>query len=214
MDIFLKGVGLGFAVAAPVGPIGILCVRQTLRSGRRAGLAAGLGAASADAVYGFMVAAGLAATGWLLRYAVPLQVVGGLLLIGLGLQSLRAFWAPSAHSDSIELTGSGANAFGTTFVLTLSNPMTVVAFIGLIAGLGTTTADDPAAAYWLVTGVFGGSALWWLLLVQGAATARRFMTHASWRWLDCASGLVMLICGLSVAGHVVTTLLQSKGAGL
>ena len=73
MEILLKGIGVGFAVAAPVGPIGLLCIRRTLANGRAAGLASGLGAASADALYGILVAAGFAATGVLLNYATPLE---------------------------------------------------------------------------------------------------------------------------------------------
>ncbi|WP_436637371.1 LysE family translocator [Microbaculum sp. FT89] len=206
MEILLKGIGVGFAVAAPVGPIGLLCIRRTLTDGRAAGLASGLGAATADAVYGLLVAAGFAATGVLLSYATPLQLGGGLLIALLGAMSIRGFLKGPAVDSAREVSTRGAviPAYGTTFALTLSNPMTILAFVGLIAGLGASAADSssagsPSAPYWLVAGVFIGSALWWLFLVHLALAARTRITPRVTRWFDLVSGLVLVIWGLWIA---------------
>ena len=197
-EVLLKGIGVGIAVAAPVGPIGLLCVKRTLADGRATGLAAGLGAASADAVYGFMVAAGLTATGLLVTYASPMQIFGGALIMVLGLMSLKAFFTNSgADVKPAEVKSSRGllSAFVTTFVLTISNPMTILAFVALVAGLGASAASHPLAPYVLVFGVFAGSALWWLFLVSVASTAKSRITPETTRWLDLISGAILLIWG-------------------
>lgn len=198
IDILVKGMGVGLAVAAPVGPIGLLCIRRTLTHGKTAGLASGLGAASADAVYGFMVAAGLAATGLLITYARPMTIIGGLLIVWLGAMSVRVFLRSANNHAQPAMAGQAhgvLSAYATTFALTISNPMTILAFLALVAGLGASTASHPAAPYVLVLGVFVGSALWWLLLVHVAAAARTRLTPNATRWLDLVSGLILTLWG-------------------
>ncbi len=204
MEIILKGIGVGFAVAAPVGPIGLLCIRRTLMDGRWAGLASGFGAAAADSVYGLMVATGVAATGILISFAGPMALGGGILIAGLGILSLKACFAKNMSTVkpgvAAVTTGRGLlGAFASTFALTISNPMTILTFIGLVAGLGASGAGDPSGPYRLVLGIFVGSALWWLFLVHVALAARSRLTAATTRWLDLASGLVLLVWGLSIA---------------
>lgn len=197
MEILLRGVAIGFAIAAPVGPIGLLCMRRTLTNGRGAGLASGLGAATADAVYGLLVAVGFAATGVLVAYAGPLAIAGGSLIIWLGAMSVRSFLRRPGDTKAPKYNTHGAllPAFATTFALTLSNPMTILAFVGLVAGLGAQASSDPAAPFWLVAGVFFGSALWWLILVHAALMARSRITPRVTRWFDLASGIVLVIWG-------------------
>jgi len=200
MEVLLKGIGVGFAVAAPVGPIGLLCIRRTLANGRAAGLASGFGAAAADSVYGLMVTAGLAATGILVSYAGPLELIGGLLIAVLGALSLKSFlvWDSSAPESAGSNDAYGRQMFGafvTTFALPISNPMTILAFVGLVAGLGASAAGDPGAPYWLVFGVFLGSVLWWLCLVHVTLAVRSRITTAATRWLDLASGAVLFVWG-------------------
>lgn len=202
LEIFLKGIGFGLAVAAPVGPIGLLCLKRTISDGRAAGLATGLGAATADGLYGLVVAAGFTATGLLLAYTGPLQIGGGLLIAFLGLQAIRGFLSGTKQADASG--GNGAYrgvwaAYLTTFVLTLANPMTILAFVGMIAALGAAASVE-GAAYWLVFGVFSGSALWWLFLVHVALWARSRMSLRILHWVDLAAGLVLLIWGLWIAG--------------
>ncbi|WP_120501823.1 LysE family transporter [Roseovarius sp. EL26] len=205
MEILLKGIGVGFAVAAPVGPIGLLCIRRTLSEGRGAGLASGLGAATADAFYGLLVAAGFAATGMLLRFATPLEIGGGLLIALLGIMSIRSFFSGPATDSAPKYNIHGAllPAYTTTFVLTLSNPMTILAFVGLVVGLGASAASDPLAPYWLVVGVFLGSALWWFFLVHLALAAKSKITPRVTNWFDLVSGLILVIWGLWIAADAL-----------
>ena len=189
METFITGILIGLAVAAPVGPIGILCIRRTLTKGTLSGLATGLGAAFADATFGLIAAAGLAVTGLLVSYAGPLKIAGGILILLLGLASLRNFF--SQHRD-IEIAGDGRgliSAFASTYALTLSNPMTIVAFIGLIAGLATGSSSG---AFYLVAGVLIGSALWWLILVSATLVVKTRIPPNVTRWLDLASGLMLI----------------------
>ena len=198
--ILLKGLAVGVAVAAPVGPIGLLCIKRTLDRGWATGVASGLGVASADASYGLMVAAGLSATGLLLAYATPMQLVGGVLIAFLGLQSIRAGLRDRPAKAARGGGGGGlAGAFVSAYALTIANPMTILAFAGLVAGLGATAATQPGAAYVLVAGVFLGSLAWWVLLASATALARTKATPDVTRWLDLGSGTVLLVWGLWIA---------------
>lgn len=197
-DVLFKGILMGFAVAAPVGPIGVLCIRRTLSDGRAAGLATGLGAATADGFYGLLVAVGFAATGLLVSYATPMAIGGGGLLMWLGAMSVRGFLKSRGSDEPVQPASNHRTvlkSWATTFVLTMANPMTILTFVGMIAGLGAAASSSPTAPYWLVAGVFLGSALWWLFLVQLALMIRSRMTPALTRWFDLASGLVILIWG-------------------
>ena len=159
LSTLLKGLAIGFSIAAPVGPIGVLCIRTTLVRGRIAGLCAGLGAAVADGCYGLVAAGGLTAVlHALVALDVPLRLLGGAFLVFLGLSALRA--SPPGESAPPPATGL-ARVFITTFLLTLSNPMTILSFVALLGAVGASAAGGPFA---LVAGVFLGSALWWLTL--------------------------------------------------
>lgn len=194
MEALFTGILVGFAVAAPVGPIGILCIRRTLNEGRATGVVIGFGAATADATYGLIAAMGLAMSGVLISHADMLRVGGGTLIAVLGLLSIRVFFL-NHPAKAASASGRGlAGAFATTFVLTLSNPMTILSFVGLIAGLGAAISN-PLAPYLLVIGVFVGSAIWWLLLVHIALAVKSKLTPEITRWLDLVSGVVLLIWG-------------------
>lgn len=210
LEIWAKGVAIGLAVAAPVGPIGLLCIKRTLAGGWRAGFATGLGVASADASYGVLVAAGFGFSGVLVDHATLMQIAGGLMIAALGLVALRTFRRAqlaeqqdgllSGARPALAQPGRGlGGAFTSGYALTLSNPMTILAFTALVAGLGAGTGAQKAAPYLLVAGVFCGSAAWWALLATGASLARSLLTPALTRWLDLASGLVLLVWGLWLA---------------
>jgi threonine/homoserine/homoserine lactone efflux protein len=206
MELLIKGIAFGFAVAAPVGPIGLLCIKRTLDHGRAAGLASGFGAATADAVYGMIVATGLAITGLLVSYAVPLKIGGGFLLACLGLISLYSFGSKSKGNTSAPDASPAKHvlsAFSTTFVLTLSNPMTILTFIALISGIGASASALPGTAYRLVLGVFIGSALWWLLLVQGTLFARSKIKLSVLRYVDLLSGLILLVWSMWITADAL-----------
>ena len=194
-SLLLKGLLIGFSIAAPVGPIGVLCIRRTLAQGHAAGLASGLGAATADAVYACIAGFGLTLiSGLLISQQSWLKLLGGAFLCYLGIRTLLAQPAERAASAA----GMGlAGAYTSTFFLTLTNPTTILSFVAVFAGLGLASmGGDYAAAVVLVLGVFVGSALWWLLLSGGVGLLRaRFDTRAM-RWVNRISGAVITAFGL------------------
>ncbi len=191
----LKGLVLGFSIAAPVGPIGVLCIRRTLAEGRAVGFASGLGAATADAIYGSIAAFGLTLiSAFLISQRLGLGLIGGAFLCYLGIKTLTAKPAePTASFAGKGLLG----AYGSTFFLTLSNPITILSFVAIFAGFGFVNASrDLVSAGLLVLGVFGGSASWWFLLSGGVSLFRsRFDLHAL-RWVNRISGSVITGFGL------------------
>jgi threonine/homoserine/homoserine lactone efflux protein len=188
-----KGAAAGFAIAAPVGPIGLLCIRRTLNHGSLAGFVSGLGAASADLIYGLLAIAGLGVlNAWLLHRSSWLSVAGGLFLIALGIRIWRE--PPAGEAAPARDLGLGAS-FGSTFLLTLTNPMTIVSFAGLMAGLGA--AASKAAPLSLAAGVFLGSAGWWLVLSSTTALLRHRLSPASLRWVNRGAATLLIAFGLN-----------------
>lgn len=199
MGLFFKGIVLGFAIAAPVGPIGVLCIRRTLALGRKAGLLSGLGAASADMLYGFLAAFGLAAvTNLLVNLQEVLGLIGGLYLMFLG---MRTLW----NSSTIHLDQTTENTPGlwglylSTFFLTLTNPVTILSFLAIFAGMGLaqTSAGNYSGSALLVLGVFLGSAGWWFLLSGGVGLLRQRITPRWLVWINRFAGIVLVSFGLS-----------------
>jgi len=188
----LKGLALGFSIAAPVGPIGLLCIRRTLSGGWRLGLAAGMGAATADMVYGLVAAAGLTAvTEVLVSARQPLQFAGGAALILLGLTVLRA----EAPGERVGTDSAGlATTYATTFLLTLGNPATILSFAAVMAGLGAMSATGETVV--LVAGVFVGSALWWFALSTAVSLMRHRLLATALVWINRASGVAIIVFGI------------------
>jgi threonine/homoserine/homoserine lactone efflux protein len=197
MDIWLllRGLLIGFSIAAPVGPIGVLVIRRTLAEGRTAGLATGLGAATADALYGCVAGFGLTAiSGMLLNNQWWVRLLGGLFLCYLG---VRAALAAPAERAADAPSSSLLGAYVATLGLTLSNPTTILSFVAILAGLGVGVAGGSyAAAGLLVVGVFLGSALWWLILSGSINVLRLRLTPGVLRWVNRGSGLIILGFGV------------------
>jgi len=198
---FLQSIAIGFSIAAPVGPIGVLCIRRTLANGRRSGLFSGLGAATADATYGMVAAFGLSfVSAFLINQQVWLQLVGGLFLGYLGLKIFLA--APAA----IEPGATQSNAtgdFASTFLLTLTNPATILSFTAIFAGLGlANTGGDYRAASLMVLGIFFGSALWWVTLSGVVGLFRHKFTPQRLRWVNRLAGTVILGFGLLILASI------------
>lgn len=198
--MFFKGLLIGFAIAVPVGPIGFLCLRRTLVYGRLTGFVSGLGAATADALYGLVVALGLTAiSSFLLRMETWLQLGGGTFLVILGLKTALA--KPSSR-DAAEgapppPTRSWHTAYLSTLALTLASPATIIAFIAIFAGVGLGAhAASPIHAMELVAGVFLGSATWWLLLSLGAGFLRDRLHAETLHVMHVISGLGIMALGL------------------
>ncbi len=153
VSLFLRGLVIGFSIAAPVGPIGVLCIRRTLAEGQLYGLVSGLGAATADALYGCVAAFGLTfVSGFLIGHKLWLSLIGGLFLLYLGIKTLLS--TPAENAARAE--GKGLfGAYASTFLLTVTNPMTILSFVAIFAALGLGNATGSyASALILVLGVF------------------------------------------------------------
>lgn len=207
---FARGLMIGLAIAAPVGPIGLLCIRRSLAGGFKLGFLTGLGAAAADGFYGAVAGFGLSSvSGFLVAQQRWLALVGGLALIYLGVQTARRRPPERPGERAAESGGerpageSLAGAFASTCVLTLANPATILSFVAVFAGLGlaTTTAGSDGArsmldAGVLVLGVFLGSAAWWLFLAGVTAALRRQVPPGALLWINRLSGAILAGFGI------------------
>ena len=197
MDIsfLLRGLVIGFSIAAPVGPIGVLCIRRTLAEGRVSGLVSGLGAATADAIYGCIAGFGLTfISSILVSQQVWPRLIGGVFLCYLGLKTFVA--RPAEEAASAEGRGL-IGAYVSTFFLTLTNPMTILSFAVIFAGLGLGSASgNYISAGLLILGVFIGSGLWWLMLSGGVGLFRTRFNLQGLRWVNRISGIIITGFGL------------------
>jgi threonine/homoserine/homoserine lactone efflux protein len=188
-----KGLVLGFSIAAPLGPIGLLCIKRTLEGDRWRGIISGLGAASADAFYGTLAAFGLAAFfqhfTWIQNWT---QLLGGLFIVYLGLRF--ALTKSLQNTERVSKTSSGlGKVYLTTFLLTLSNPMTIFAFLGMFAGAGVSSSSS---AGWMVAGIFTGSMLWWITLAFLTHWLGQRMNAKVLLWVNRTAGIVLVAFGL------------------
>jgi threonine/homoserine/homoserine lactone efflux protein len=196
MPYLYKGLLIGLAIAAPVGPIGVLCMRRTLADGRLIGFLSGLGAATADMFYGAIAAFGLTAIQSALSGAqFWLRLLGGLWLVYLGLRTFTS--RPASGSDAPNSVSGAASAYLSTLGLTLTNPATILSFTGafVIFRLGTTAGNYVAAGS-LTLGVLLGSALWWLGLSLGIGAFRARFTPDWMIWVNRVSGTLIAVLGL------------------
>ena len=220
--IILKGLIIGFSIAAPVGPIGVLCIRRTLASGRAAGFISGLGAATADALYGSVAGFGLTLiSSMLIRQVDWLRLIGGAFLIYLGVKTFLA--APQQVRELANTSDIRSNlwsAYASTLFLTLTNPLTILSFSAIFAGLGLGSQAAGVGAsqefvpqmelnllaspLLLVLSVFIGSAAWWFILSSLASLLRGRFGEAGMRWVNRLSGATIVLFGL-VALFSLTT---------
>ena len=203
----IKGIGFGLAVAAPVGPIGLLCIRYGLSSGFGAGVRAGMGAAVADGIYGMVTVFGLAGLGAVVAEAGRwMGLVGGVFLLWIGASLL---WRSSGRrrveiGTEPEERARGRRIFLVTIALTLSNPMTILTFIGLFATLESAGAGASLSVKLaVVAGVFLGSALWWVVLAGMASRIGSRISGEVLRWIDRVSGLLIVGFGLLAIGRTI-----------
>ena len=201
LGYFIRGIVIGFSIAAPVGPIGILCIQRTLSQGSFYGFVSGLGAATADGCYGLIAAFSLtAALGILSGIRTWFSLIGGLYLIYLGIKAFRT--VPESQNNSSKSSGL-IGAYLSIYILTLTNPMTILSFAAIFAGFGLGGAHQSyLSAALLVLGVFIGSAIWWLLLSSVAGFLRQKFTTPHLQWVNRISGCIIMgfgvyiICGL------------------
>ena len=198
LKLFLRGLVIGFSIAAPVGPIGVLTIQRTLSHGRLHGFLSGLGATTADAFYGMVAAFGLTfISSFLVSQEYWFKLVGGVFLVYLG---VSAFLKTGEESNSNAGTGSILGSYTSTFLLTLTNPMTILAFGAIFAGLGLAEQNSSYdGAGLLVLGVFLGSAAWWLLLSGLTSIFRtRFQSPGSLLWINRISGIIIGSFGFAI----------------
>lgn len=192
--LYIKGVIIGLSIAAPVGPIGVLCIQRTLNEGRKIGFISGLGAASADAIYGCIAGLGLTIiSGTLISYQFWIRLIGGAFLILIGIKTFIA--KPSDHA--VQVSGKGLiGAYISTFFLTLTNPMTIIFFVGIFAGMGIVdNTRIYTNAISLVLGVFSGSLLWWFILSYGTSMLHKRTQIINLKWINIISGVVLFLFG-------------------
>jgi threonine/homoserine/homoserine lactone efflux protein len=197
LSLFLRGLLIGFSIAAPVGPIGVLCIRRTLANGRVYGLVSGLGAATADACYGSIAALGLTLiSAFLIDQANWLRLIGGSYLCYLGIKTFRS--KPAAQAAEVAARGRGLlGAYTSTLFLTLTNPLTILSFAAIFAGLGAGAASGNIwSALLMVAGVFLGSCAWWMILVALTSLFRSRLSTVGLTWVNRMSGGIILMFGV------------------
>jgi threonine/homoserine/homoserine lactone efflux protein len=195
MSLFTKGLIVGFCLAAPVGPIAAICVQRTISKRFLSGVLSGLGAAAADAVYGAIAAFGATIISeFLITEHDWLQRIGGVILLVLGARLL--LMRPVERKNGAQSKGL-AGDFMSTFVLTLTNPMTFVAFAAIFATMGIgAVRGRPMLTIELVGGVFAGSAFWWIILCAGAFALRRHFDFRRLILVNRATGVFVIAVGL------------------
>ena len=184
------GFVLGFAIAAAIGPVSLLVIQRTIADGRRIGLVSGLGVATADATYGAIAAFGLTALMSVLvdeRRAIGLA--GGVFLLWLAWRRGRARPVPAAHEHPLQL--GPRSAYLSLLALTLANPMTILSFAALFAGLSVTGRGAVGSAF-VTAGVLTGSGTWWVLLTSAVAAFRARITLD---WLRAISVVSVIVIG-------------------
>ncbi|WP_068469745.1 LysE family translocator [Candidatus Protochlamydia phocaeensis] len=195
-NLLAEGTLIGFLIAMPVGPIGMLCIRNSLSWGMRYGFATGMGAALADALYGALAGFGIATlTPLIMDYQFWFQLSGGVFLCYLGWNTLRINRIKEQHGFK---KSSLRRVFLTTFFLTLTNPLTILCFAGVYAGLGVGLNESGLdTAFTLTIGVFIGSAIWWLLLSSTTALLRKKLNSSVSKWINRVSGTILIGFGLA-----------------
>lgn len=195
--LFLKGIGVGFVIAAPVGPVGLLCAHRTLHNGLPAGLWSGFGAAVADAFFGIVAAFGLSFVAHLmLEHETWMRFGGGVILLAIGATTI------TKHMTSTPETVIRHNPVSdsvSTFVLTITNPITILSFAPIFAAVDAVVAPGELIRAWtLIVGVFLGSALWWTTLCAAVSLFRGVVSDENSDWIGRISGALILIAGMLV----------------
>lgn len=198
---FLFGILFGLVLAAPVGPVAALCFERTITEGRWHGFLSGLGAAFADAVFGAIAAFGMNTVSvWIADHQENLRLIGGIVLVLLAVKTVTARAPKQTGKVAGRIhTESLVQDFFSTFILAITNPLTIIAFFGLFAtwglGAGILSLWDGA---WLVLGVFAGSALWWIALSAVADMIRNLIDVVYQRWINRISALILFSSGVFV----------------
>ena len=191
-SLFFRAFLIGISIAAPVGPIGVLCIRRTLSNGKLAGFLSGMGAATADMFYGAIAAFGLTViTNLLVENAFWLKLIGGLFLVYLG---VKTFMEKPAEKAAQAKQGGYFSMYLSTFFLTITNPITILSIAAIFAG--TMIGQDMGSPLVMVAGVFTGSASWWLALSFGVGLMRDKLSQTHMAWINRISGTIIILFGI------------------
>jgi threonine/homoserine/homoserine lactone efflux protein len=194
LGLFPRGVIIGLSVAAPIGPMGVLCIRRTLARGSLTGFVSGVGVAAADACFAAVAAFGLTSiSNLLVDHQSWIRLIGGLVLCYMGLKTIQSRAWSDEPRDAMPSRGGLVAAFSSTFGLTLTNPTTIISFAAIFAGFGVAVPGVSAGS--LVIGVLLGSALWWLILALGLGRLRLRIRPGQLTWVNRLSGAVILAFG-------------------
>src|SRR6266404_1508849 len=189
IELLIRGLLAGLIIAVPVGPVNVLCISRTLRKGWKSGLTSGLGAATADFLYGCI--AGFSITfviQFLVREEFWIRLVGGILLVLMGV----SYYFKTPQSLSAETSGgTGQSDYASTLVLTLTNPTTVLSFLAVLAALGLGRQPASWLTLLLVLGIFCGSMLWWIVLTGMVNRFRDRFNDRSMLWMNRIAGVAI-----------------------
>src|SRR5437764_12810277 len=194
-SFFVRGLLIGLSIAVVVGPMSILCMQRTLNFGQRYGLVSGLGIATADAVYGSIAAFGVTViASFLVSQQIWIRLIGGLFLVYLGIKTVLT--RPAEKAATVQ-ANNFFGAYASTFLLTLTNPLTILSFAAVFAGIGVGGASKSfLSATIVVLGVFTGSAVWWCLLTGGVSLLRGKFTAHWLLWINRLSGVIIMLFGV------------------
>ncbi len=188
LTLLVTSIALGLTVAAPIGPMSLLCINRTLTVGHSNGLVFGAGIAAADGSYAALAAFGLVGLSNALTGAgYWLKILGAFLLIYLG---VRLAWGRIDSGSPAPIRNAGVGAFASAYGLTLANPPTILFFAGVYASVATLSSGLQSATF--AAGVFAGSMLWWALLTLLVSKSARVLTAGSMAWIGRISGLVLI----------------------
>jgi len=203
VGFLLKGLLVGVVIAVPVGPVGILCIRRTILDGRLAGLFSGLGAASADSVFGIIAGFGLTVVSdWLFDYQDFLRIGAAAFLLYVGIHSLMSDPVARRRSDA-DPEGLFGD-FASTFVLTITNPVTILSFLAIFGAIGFTGEEATLLhAAVLVAGVWCGSFLWWIGLIAATGLLRMTFQRQHLVWINRGSGGILVFAGVMLLGSLL-----------
>lgn len=191
ISTFIKGFIIGLSITAPVGPIGILCIKRTLTAGLFLGIVSGLGAAVADAIYGLIAGLGLTSiSNFLVSCNLYTSILG---VFFLGYLGIKTIVDRPVVGDQMALTDFGIlNAFMSTFVLTVTNPITILSFLGIISGLGVDICCSTVGVFIFVVGVLVGSITWWIALCGFVSIFRSNINTKIMRLINVISGIILI----------------------
>lgn len=210
--LIMSGVLMGLVAAVPIGPVNLICIRRTFAYGSLNGFVSGLGAALGDGVFAAITGLGLTWIAQLIEgYATVIELIGGGMLVWIGFKTFtHPPLLPSCPEDNGSEKGatSLARAMASTFALTITNPATLLFFTSMFAGLGGLAggAGSFNDATFVVAGVVGGSAGWWLALTTLIGLFHTRIDERAMRIINRSSGLLLMTFGLAVLIHVVTKL--------